>query len=112
MRALTGLVPEWFKPESLPDDDESEFEVTPLNQRRLAEIQNHYDPESGAMRPTGYYLAFEMGCSNWRNVQDAEGNEFKYSSRNMPLIPIRVAVEVGAQVVNVSALSEEERKNL
>ena len=112
MKALTGLVPEWYSPETLDDGDEAEFEVTPLNQRRLAEIQNHFDQETGSMRSTGYYTAFEIGCTNWRNVFDQDGNEFKFSPRNMLKIPLKVAAEVGAQVINVSAMTEEERKNL
>lgn len=112
MKALTGLVPEWYSPETLDDDDEAEFEVTPLNQRTLAEIQNHFDGEAGAMRPTGFYMAFELGCTNWRNVIDQEGNEFKFTAANKLRIPIKVACEIGAQVVNVSALTEDERKNL
>lgn len=112
MKALTGLVPEWFSPETLEEGDEAEFEVTPLNQRTLADIQNHFDNESGIMRPTGYFTAFEIGCTNWRGVTDQEGNEFKFNKRNMIRIPIKVAMEVGAQVINVSALTEDERKNL
>lgn len=112
MKALTGLVPEWFSPETLEEGDEAQFEVTPLNQRRLADIQNHFDPEAGTMRPTGYYMAFEIGCTNWRGVTDQDGKDFPFSLRNMNKIPIKVAMEVGAQVINVSALTEDERKNL
>jgi hypothetical protein len=112
MKVLTGLVPEWYSPETLDDDDAAEFEVTPLTQRTLAEIQNHFDQEAGHMRPTGFYLAFELGCTNWKGLVDDEGKDVKFSARNKALIPLKVAAEVGAQVIDVSALSEEERKNL
>ncbi len=112
MKALTGLVPEWFKPKTLEEGDDAEFEVSPVTQRQLAEIQNHYDMDANHMQPTGFYLAFEMGCTNLRNVTDAEGKDLPFSLRNLGTIPIKVAMEVGAQVVNVSNLTEEERKNL
>lgn len=111
MKALTGLVPEWFKPEMLDDGDEAEFEVSPVTQRQLAEIQNHYDMEARQMRPTGYYVAFEIGCTNWRNVTDHEGKDLPFSLRSLGKIPIKIAMEIGAQIVNVSSLTEDERKN-
>lgn len=112
MKALTGLVPEWFKPQQLDEGDEAEFEVTPITQRKVAEVQNHFDMANMEMRPTGYYLAFELGCTNWKGVYDDEGKELPFSIRNLPKIPIKYALEVGAQVINVSSLSEDDRKNL
>jgi len=112
MKALTGLVPEWFKPESLDEGDEAEFEVSPISQRQIVEVQNHYDMEINRMRPSGYYLAFEMGCTNWRGVVDDEGKEMAFSVRKLGVVPVKVACEIGAQVVNVSSLTEDERKNL
>ncbi len=112
MKALTGLVPEWFRPSQLEDGDEAEFEVTPIIQRKVAEVQNHYDMKAMEMRPTGYYQAFEMGCTNWKGITDDEGKELKFSIRNLAKIPIKIAVEVGAQVINISSLTEEDRKNL
>ena len=91
---------------------EAEFEVTPVTQRQLAEIQNHYDMSAMNMKPTGYYLAFEIGCTNWRGVVDDEGKELPFKIRNLSKIPVKIAMEVGAQVVNVSALTEDDRKNL
>lgn len=111
MRALTGLVPEWFKPNGLDEGDDAEFEVSPVTQRQLAEIQNHYDMDAMRMNPTGFYLAFEMGCTNWRNVKDAEGKELSFSLSKLGTVPIKIAMEVGAQVVNVSNLTEDDRKN-
>ena len=112
MKALTGLVPEWFRPETLDEGDEAEFEVSPLTQQKIAEVQNHYDTIDNTMKPTGYYLAFEMGCTIWRGVTDHEGKELPFSVRKLGTIPIKIACEIGAQVVNVSALTEDERKNL
>lgn len=112
MKALTGLVPEWFRPEGLEEGDIAEFEVSPIAQRQVAEVQNHYDMESGQMRPTGYYTAYEIGCTNWRGVTDDEGKDFPFSIRNLSKIPIKIAMEIGAQVINVSSLTEDDRKNL
>ena len=112
MKALTGLVPEWFSPESLDDGDEAEFEVSPVSQHQLAEIQNHYDMVNNHMKPTGYMLAFEIGCTNWRGVTDHDGKDLPFSIRNLTKVPIKVACEIGAQVVNVSSLTEDDRKNL
>ncbi len=111
MKALTGLTPEWFRPSQLEEGDEAEFEVSPITQRRVAEVQNHYDMKAGEMRPTGYYLAFELGCTNWKGVTDAEGNDLKFSIRNLVKVPAKIAFEVGAQVINVSTLAEDDRKN-
>ncbi len=111
MKALTGLVPEWFKPKNLDEGDEAEFEVSPVTQHQLALIQNHYDMTALTMKPTGYMLAFEIGCTNWRGVVDMDGKEFPFSVRNLTKVPIKIAMEIGAQVVNVSNLTEDDRKN-
>lgn len=112
MKVLTGLVSEWFKPEQLDEGDEAEFELTPITQQKIAEVQNHYDMSAREMRPTGYYLAFELGVTNWRGVFDDEDKELKFSIRNMVMVPAKIAFELGAQVINVSTLSEDDRKNL
>lgn len=111
MKALTGLVPEWFSPSQLEDGDEAEFEVSPITQRRVAEVQNHYDMKEMEMRPTGYYLAFELGCTGWKGVTDAEGKELKFSLLNLVKIPAKIAFEVGAKVIGISSLTEDDRKN-
>lgn len=110
MKALTGLASEWYAPEDKLAEG-AEFHINPLTQAQLAEVQNHYDQVNGYMKPTGYYLAFNIGCDNWRGVTDMDGKDFHYSAFNRTKVPLKIAMEVGAQVVNVSVLTEDDVKN-
>ncbi len=110
--ALTGLVPEWFTPDSEKDSDEpARFKVKPLDSKQMVEIQAFHQPEGG-IAPAGLYRAMEISILEWENVNDARtGKPLKCTRHNVKAIPIEVIAEVGAHAISVSFLNEEDEKN-
>ena len=109
--ALTGLVPEWFTPDSQKgEDDPARFKVKPLDSKQMVEIQAHHK-ESGGIAAEGLYRAMEISILEWENVNDDNGKPLKCTRHNVKAIPIEVIAEVGAHAISVSFLNEEDEKN-
>lgn len=110
IKALTGLVPEWFTPESERDsDDAARFKVKPLDTKEVVEIQNHRT-ENG-IGPEGLYRAFELSVIDWENVNDRNDKPLKCNRTNFKAIPIEIVAEVGAHAITISFLNEDDEKN-
>lgn len=109
--ALTGLVPEWFTPDSQKDsDDPARFKVKPLDSKQMVEIQAFHQ-ESGGIAPAGLYRSMEISILEWENVNDANGKRLKCTRHNVKAIPIEIIAEVGAHAISVSFMSEDDEKN-
>jgi len=109
--ALTGLVPEWFTPESEKEsDDPARFKIKPLDSRQMVEIQA-FHKEGGGIAPEGLYRAMEISILEWENVNGANGKPLKCTRHNVKAIPIEVIAEVGAHAISVSFLNEDDEKN-
>ncbi len=119
IKALTGLVPEWYVPtDEKPEDENAEvaddatsFYCFPLTQPQVLDIQQYYDSDEKAFNPTAYARAYTIGCRNWKNVFDHEGRSLKWSPVNMNMIPAAIMAEVGAYIISISVLGEDETKN-
>lgn len=110
--ALTGIVPEWFTPESQKESDEpARFKMKPLDSKQLVEIQSYHTPE-GAIAPAGLYRAFEIAVMEWDNVNDQNGKALKCNRGNVKVIPIEIIAEAGAEVISISFLGAADEKNL
>jgi hypothetical protein len=110
--ALTGIVPEWYTPESQKESSTpARFKLKPLDSKQLVEIQGYHTPE-GAIAPAGLYRAFEISVIEWENVNDSNGRALKCNRGNIKTIPIDIIAEAGAEVISVSFLGETDEKNL
>ena len=111
IRALTGLVPEWYTPESEKgEDDAARFKLKPLDSKEMVEIQS-YHTEAEGIRPEGLYRALELSLLDWENVNDDQGKPLKCNRNNIKRLPIEVVAECGGQAINISFLSEDDEKN-
>lgn len=109
--ALTGLVPEWFTPESQKDeDDPARFKVKPLDSKQMVEIQQFHT--DAGIAAEGLYRAMEISILEWENVFDAQGKKLKCTRHNVKAIPIEIIAEVGAHAISVSFITEDDEKNL
>ena len=112
IKALTGLVPEWFTPEGEGEaTDPATFEIMALTPPQIAKIQQHFDGETGAINGEGLYKAAVMGIRNWRGVEDHKGEALKFNKRNIDTLPYTLLLELGGQIIANSFLSEEDEKN-
>ena len=112
IKALTGLVPEWFTPEGEKEDSEpAEFLLRALNAPQVSKIQREFDTETGAISGVGLYEAAVLGVTDWKNVVDHESKPLHYSRRNLDVLPYALVLELGGQVLANSFLTGEDEKN-
>jgi hypothetical protein len=76
------------------------------------EVNQHFVMETSSIAGPGLFLAFKMGCRDWRGIKDRHGEEMKFSKVNFDYIPPQVLAQVGSRIVKVSMLTEEELGNL
>ena len=113
IKALTGLVPEWFTPDSETDDETpASFELRPLTSPEIAKLQNEFDRETGAVSGKGLYDAALLGVVNWRNVTNHEGEALAFNKTNLSKLPYMVLVELGGQSLANSFITGDDEKNL
>ncbi len=112
IKALTGLVPEWYTPAGQEDEpNPSSFELTPLKSAQVATIQKFFDRVTGEVGGEGLYNAAVMGVSNWKNVDDHEDKPLKFSRRNVEFLPYEHLLIIGGEVLARSFITGEEEKN-
>jgi len=109
--ALTGLVPEWYMPDSEKEsDDPARFKLKPLDSKQMVEIQAFHQA-TGGISPEGLYRSMEISILEWENVNDVNGKKLKCTRHNVKFIPVETIAEIGAHAISISFLSEDEEKN-
>ena len=114
IKAMTGLVPEWFVPDSEKDanpEEQASFHCYPLTQPQVLEVQQYYDRDRKDFLPTAYAVAYRLGCRGWKNVTDHEGKPLKWSPANRETLPAHILAEVGANIINISVMGDDDEKN-
>ena len=112
IKALTGLVPEWFTPEGEKEDsDPAEFLLRALKAPQVAKLQGEFNNESGNISGKGLYDAAVMGITDWKNVTNHEGKPLKFTRANIDVLPYALVLELGGQVLASSFLTGEDEKN-
>ena len=112
IKALTGLVPEWYTPEGQDDDpNPTAFLLTPLKAPQVAKLQKYFDGVTGEIGGEGLYEAAVMGVTDWRNVIDHEDKPLRFTRRNFEMLPYEKLLLIGGQVLANSFLTEGDEKN-
>ena len=113
IKALTGLVPQWYTPKSEEDEggEVSKFELTPLTSPQIAKLQRHFNRETGEVTGEGLYEAAKLGITAWDNVQDQDGNPFAFSKKNIDVLPYATLVELGGEILASSFVTGDDEKN-
>jgi hypothetical protein len=112
IKALTGLVPEWYTPSSEKEaDNPARFKLKPLDSMQVVEIQNYHDEVKGAVKAEGLYRAFELSLVDWENVFDSQDRRLKPTRNNIKAIPVEIIAECGAHAITMSYLTEDDEKN-
>ncbi len=113
VKALTGLVPEWWTPDSEKEDsDPAEFLLRPLKAPQIAKLQGEFHSESGEISGKGLYEAAVAGIADWKNVVNHEGKPLKFTRSNIDVLPYVLILELGGQILSRSFLTGEDEKNL
>lgn len=116
IKALTGLVAEWYTPDDERDEAiQSQFKLQPLNGMQYIEIMSHGEAlESGnfLVNHIGRQLLLKYGLVGWKNVEQVNGDPLPFSRNNIEMLPAAILAELGNEILTVSSLVEAERKNL
>lgn len=102
---------EWYTPEEFKDENPlPRFKLKPLEADVYTEVTMDYKiDDDGNVLPSARAInkAIKEGLLSWENIGDDE----KFTKANVKKLPPQIYVDVGARIIEISALSEEELKN-
>ena len=112
IKALEGLVPEWYTPSGQDDDRPTRFQFRPLNGRELGQVSDYISIDDGNLmiRAEGVDRCLALSLQDWENFEDSSG-PIRFSRQAMDLIPVGVRRELASKIVARSYLTEDDRKN-
>ncbi len=114
LKITTGLAPEWFTPESqMEQEDPARFKIKPLDQISFLEVLADCEVKNDVFVPNakGRKLLLEKGLIDWENITDTNGKPLKFSRFNLAHIPAQILAEICNEIMQKSAISEEQEKN-
>ena len=118
VRALVGIVAEWWTPESETEPDAdghiaerpASFYLHPLTGPEMMEVQDFFDLENRTVKSGGLLRACRLGLRDWRNVLDENDNELSFDP-SLNTLPAEWIASAGSQIISNSVVSEETEKN-
>lgn len=129
VRAIKGVSPEWFTPESekVPDDDgelqipddAAQFQIRPLQQAQLHDVLAEVRPTRMSRQAVTFCL--RHGLVDWRNVVGADDRPMACTVENALGLPgcdehaahglwSELQQEIASEILRISWPSEEDRK--
>lgn len=118
LRALVGIEPEWWTPETQKNDDNGDpadspasFHLWPLTGPQMLEVQEFFDFENQTIKGPGLLRACKYGLRNWRNIVDHTGKDVVFTRNALDKLPAEVLAGAGAQIIANSVIDEEAEKN-
>lgn len=112
IKAHSGMTPEWYTPDSQEGmDDATRFRVVGLTGAELLELNQYMDSTTGAVQGPGLVQACRVGLKGWENVVDEEGRNVTFNRIAIARLPAEIIAEVGAKIISLSVLDDEETKN-
>jgi hypothetical protein len=112
IKALTGLVPEWYTPANQEGESEpARFNLKPLTSPQVAKLQSFFNLETGEISGSGLYESAILSIIGWENVTDHEGKALKCNSINAKKLPYEILIELGGVALSNSFLSDDDEKN-
>jgi hypothetical protein len=108
---IKGLSPEWWTPPSQEEEtDPVEVKLVPLSAPQMADVSLHFKAQVGVQAP-GLIMAARYGVVDWKNVSNEKGKVLRATPANIERLPFELLCEIGAHVVNLNALEDDEIKN-
>ncbi len=108
---LRGLTSEWYTPDSQKGEDEpARFKLRPLTAPEMAEVSLHFEKGAGVRAP-GLIKAAKFGTQDWENVKNTDGKPLRVTPNNVERLDFELLCEIGAEVVNLNSMEDDETKN-
>jgi len=114
IKALSGFTPYWYTPKSEKDDpNPTRFKLCKLDGEQLGDLRPEIFLLSGGrveMTGRGITMALLYGLVDWERFNDDKG-PVRFDVSNFRLINNALRIELATELVNVSTLDEDKRKN-
>lgn len=115
IKALPKFIPEWFTPESQEEESTpTRFKLQGLTGPQFLEVQSEVSQSGGGMilvTGRGLNIAVNYGLTDWENFTDDDGEELPCTRGNIARIPMEILSELSSKIMDLSSVSEDERKN-
>lgn len=112
IKALEGLAPEWYTPKGQDKDSApTRFRVKPLNGYEYGEVSDYLTIDGGRffIRNEGRDRCLKYGVVDWENFSNSTG-KVDFDPENLAMIPHVVRVELVTRIMEISSLSEDQKK--
>jgi len=115
IKVNTGLVADWYTPESEKDSDNpARFKLKPLDGLTQVDVYSKAKiTEQGGFVPTrqAAEVALRASLIEWENIDDANGRPLKCSPHNFRHLPGEIVQELTQEILIRSDLDEDDEKN-
>lgn len=118
IRALVGIAPEWWTPDSElkdahgePATDPASFHLHPLTGPQMLEVQEFFDFENQTILGPGLLKACRFGLKDWKNIVDEKDDPIKFTRNALDKLPAEVLAGAGARIISNSVIDGEAEKN-
>lgn len=111
IKGLKKVAPVWYTPEAEKDEDNpTRFKLRPLTPSESEACMNA-KPGELVFPPSVRSKIIQHGLVDWENVPDGNGGLIECIPMNYDEISIELRGELSGEIISMSILSEEERKN-
>lgn len=114
IKALNPFEPTWYTPKSEQgQDNPTRFRIRGLDGQQKSYVAAEFQTDDhGVMKnlARGIDLALQYGLLDWENLANDKG-PVKFSPANFRLLPAELREELALEIWNLSAPTEDARKN-
>lgn len=111
MKINTGLTSQWFEPSSAGG---ARFQLKPLDNLTMTDVISDgkvTDRGIFTLSAAGRRTLLRNGLVGWDGITDEKDEPFVFDMSKIDKIPYAVLLEIATELVNISTISVEERKN-
>jgi hypothetical protein len=107
MKLINALAPSWIEYEG------ARFQVKPLSQLGFIDVQNEINVSGkrSSISARGIETVLDECLLGWEGVTNATGEPIACNAASKRELPANVLVHIAVQVIRLSTLTEEQRKN-
>lgn len=113
VRALTGLVAEWFTPSSQEGEAApARFKIKPLDGEQFNNVMHgiEFSAASAVLSGAAVRDVLAMSLTDWEGVENTDGTALECKPINHKYLPGFMRIEIASEVFTKSILTDDEKK--
>lgn len=113
IKATEGLAASWYTPRSERKNGKvaSQFFIKPLNGPQMLEVQPFYNTDKLTVEGPGLMISVRFGVKGWKNIANENGEDILFHAGRLDHLPVEILSELGAEILRISTLDEDDIKN-